>query len=74
MEFYIGHPAYKSPNPNSFETAHNKSEAIKVLRERGVTRDVARNTLKKAEKGEWTFCSPNLSTEIIEVLIRKDLK
>jgi hypothetical protein len=72
MQFYIGHPAYK--HPNNFEIASSKSEAIKMLRERGVTRDAARNTLRRAGKGEHSFCSPNLSEDIIEVILRKDLK
>jgi hypothetical protein len=63
--FKIGHGIYNGTNRLAY--AKSKAEAVRILRDRGVKRDDARNAVKSAAEGSFTVCYPNLDSSPIEV-------
>lgn len=74
----IGHSAYSGAN--AMKICATKTEAIKILRSRGVTRDVARKAVKAASSIDFGYQVVRVHTpgftecgECIEVTNRVDI-
>ncbi|HEX8894425.1 MAG TPA: hypothetical protein VF783_13935 [Terriglobales bacterium] len=65
----IGHPAYPRNGANAAKYCFSKAEAVRVLRDRGITRDVARAKVNDvcSKFGGYATVSERPYGEVIEV-------
>ena len=61
----VGHSAYKGAN--GLRMCFSKAQAVRVLRNRGVTRNAARDTVNKAMRLSGATAKVNQSLEVVEV-------
>lgn len=62
----VGHSAYKGTN--AIRMCFSKAQAVRVLRNRGVTRNAARDAVNKAMRDMGATANVNQSSDHVEVV------